>query len=239
MLAAAAAIYAGSEGRQIAKAAKAKATTDAAHISPSIAHQGYERPGAKKLDLHQAVNQAPCCRPSVRVDSESDHRCRGPAKYLGRPASTLGTEAAPSLIRHPDLCGFAAERPQRVFVPVSVNVRFQDAIPSRERPLRVATRTVANSSIERRIRVVPASLPALGSRGSKAAVRPSPFTICGSGASTRVANRAVEIGVRVGAAGSCLNPPPSCLDGSPPRPKAYCRVCRGGSMAGRGTRLAL
>jgi hypothetical protein len=37
-------------------------------FSPSIAHQGYERPGAKKLDLHQAVNQAPCCRPSVRVD---------------------------------------------------------------------------------------------------------------------------------------------------------------------------
>jgi hypothetical protein len=106
-------------------------------FSPSIAHQGYERPGAKKLDLHQAVNQAPCCRPSVRVDSESDHRCRGPAKYLGRPASTLGTEAAPSLIRHPDLCGFAAERPQRDFVPVSGNVRFQDAIPSRERPLRV------------------------------------------------------------------------------------------------------
>lgn len=33
----------------------------------------------------------------------------------------------------------AAERPQRVFVPVSVNVRSQDAIPSRERRLRVTS----------------------------------------------------------------------------------------------------
>jgi hypothetical protein len=58
-------MYAGNEGCQIANAAKARAITDAVHMSLSIAHQGYERPGAKKRDLHQAVNEALCCRLGV------------------------------------------------------------------------------------------------------------------------------------------------------------------------------
>ncbi|SIT54590.1 hypothetical protein BQ8794_170083 [Mesorhizobium prunaredense] len=56
-LTAAAAMYAGSEGRQIAKVSWMRAIDNAVYMSHSIAHQGHEGSGAKDCHLHQPVNR--------------------------------------------------------------------------------------------------------------------------------------------------------------------------------------